>query len=384
MIGARSSQTSGVRVVAIHPSAEMYGSDRMFLETVSALGDDVSVVLPGEGPLAEALRDRGITYEVLAFPILRRVELRSPGAALRHAWRFLRAIPALAGWLRSHGAAVLYVSTVIAPAWIFAGRLAGRRVVCHVHESEPTMSRSASRLLLWPLRATHGVIANSVDTRNWVVRSGGAVLAGRTSVVYNGIPRPAEGHSPRAAPHGGRELVLVGRLSARKGQDVAIRATALLRERGHDVQLTLVGDCFPGYEHVVEELHALVERQGMGRCVSFAGFRADPTPYVRSADVVLVPSRIEPFGLVAVEALMLGRPVVASDVGGLPEIISDGVTGRLVPPDDPGAVADAVAGLLDDPALADGMGRAGRDDAMRRFSTEAYRDRMRAVLNRYA
>jgi glycosyltransferase involved in cell wall biosynthesis len=146
------------------------------------------------------------------------------------------------------------------------------------------------------------------------------------------------------------------------------------------VELVLVGDCYPGYEHVVRELRDLVKNLGLDSSVRFEGFQADPSSYFLSADLVLVPSRSESFGLVALEALIHGRPVVASAVGGLPEIVVDGLTGRLVAADDPAALAEAVMSLLDDPGLAGRLAKAGRDDALRRFPVKRYATQMLEII----
>ncbi|SFT69652.1 Glycosyltransferase Family 4 [Geodermatophilus amargosae] len=357
------------RVVAVHPHADLYGSDRMFLESLGPLGPDVLAVLSTSGPLVEAVRARGVEVLVKDFPVLRKVELRDPRKAVVFLRRFLSSVGTLAAWLREQDASVLYVSTVTAPEWLLAGRLAGVRVVCHVHESMP-MSRPASALLLSPLLAADLVVANSGDTQAWIRASLGERVARRTCVVHNGVREPA---SPAAAPSPGRprSLVVVGRLSVIKGQDTAVRATALVRQAGHDVTLTLVGDCYPGYEAVEDGLRDLAVRERVDDVTVFTGFR-DPAPIVAGADVVLVPSRVESFGLVAVEALLLGRPVVATRIGGLPEVLRDGETGLLVPVDDPRALADAVMRLLQDPQLAAALGAAGRADARARFSMTAF------------
>lgn len=365
------------RVLAVHPHSDLYGSDRMFLESVSALAPDVSAILAQEGPLAGALRERGLPVEIRRFPALRKVELRTPWQALLFVLRFLRSVVSLTSLLRSRGTEVLYVSTIAAPEWLVAGRLSGARVVCHVHESEPQMGRLVGRLLLAPLHAAHAVIAISHDCLEWIRSSAGDRVAARTHVVHNGVREPA--FTPPAAGRASASLVVVGRLAERKGQDVAIAATALVRQAGFDVTLTLVGDGYPGYEGHVDGLHALAAAQGVAGVTVFAGFQ-DPAPYVSAADVVLVPSRVEPFGLVAVEALLLGRAVVASRVGGLPEIVRDGETGVLVEPDDPGALADAVIGLLSDPAGRDALGQAGRADARARFSMDTYAVRLAGVV----
>ncbi len=357
------------RVVAVHPHADLYGSDRMFLESLGPLGPDVLAVLSTSGPLVEAVRARGVEILVKDFPVLRKVELKDPRKAVVFLRRFLSSVGTLAVWLREQGASVLYVSTVTAPEWLLAGRLAGVRVVCHVHESMP-MSRPASALLLSPLLAADLVVANSGDTRAWIRASLGERVARRTRVVHNGVREPA---SPAATPPPGRprSLVVVGRLSVIKGQDTAVRATALVRQAGHDVTLTLVGDCYPGYEAVEDGLRDLAVRERVDDVTVFTGFR-DPSPIVAAADVVLVPSRVESFGLAAVESLLLGRPVVATRIGGLPEVVRDGETGLLVPADDPRALADAVIRLLEDPQLAAALGAAGRADARARFSMPAF------------
>ncbi|MGY1751786.1 glycosyltransferase family 4 protein [Blastococcus sp. SYSU D01042] len=356
------------RVVAVHPHADLYGSDRMFLEALAALGPDVLAVLSTSGPLVEAVRSRGHEVLVMDFPVLRKVELKDPRKAAVFGWRFLRSVRTLSAWLRAQGTAVLYVSTVTAPEWLLAGRLARVRVVCHVHESMP-MPRPARTLLLSPLLAADVVVANSATTQEWVAHAPGARVAQRTRVVHNGV-RPPDAPATAAAT-GSRDLVVVGRLSTIKGQDTAIRATALVRAAGHDVSLTLVGDCYPGYEAVESDLRELAVRERVDQVTTFTGF-ADPAPHVAGAAVVLVPSRVESFGLVAVEALLLGRPVVAARTGGLREVVRDGETGLLVDADDPRALADAVIRLLRDPQLAASLGQAGRADAEARFSMAAF------------
>ena len=363
---------AGHSIIAVHPHADLYGSDRMFLESIVAMAPDVLVVLSKQGPLVDAVASRGIAHEIKDFPVLRKVELRTPWRALVFLVQFLRSVATLTAWLRSRRPAVLYVSTIAAPEWLIAGRLSRTRVVCHLHESVPEMSRTGSALLLSPLLAAHLVLANSAGTLAWIRSSLGERMARRSRVLHNGVREPSRTAGAPAVPRSAsRRLVVVGRLSAIKGQDIAIRATALVRRAGFDVTLTLVGDGYPGYEDLVDGLHALAASEGIDGVTVFTGFQ-DPTPYVTEADVVLIPSRVESFGLVAVEALLLGRPVVATRIGGLPEVIKDGETGILVDPDDPQALADAIIHLLSHPDEATTLGRAGLADARARFSIEAY------------
>jgi len=141
----------------------------------------------------------------------------------------------------------------------------------------------------------------------------------------------------------------------------AVRALAAVR-RARPAVLVLVGD---GPERgAVEELATLL---GVRAAVAFAGERRSLGDLFAHADLFLLPSDQESFGLAALESLASGVPVVASDVGGVPEVVAHGETGWLVPARDPAAMAGAVLGLLADPARRVAMGRAARAAALARF-----------------
>lgn len=361
------------RVVAVHPNSEMYGSDRMFLASVAALQEkaEVVAVLPQEGPLLEAIRALGVKATVSSFPVLRKVSLRGL-RVVSFVGATLVTLPRLVLHLRRLRAGTVYVSTVISPIWMLAGRLAGCAVVCHVHENEPTMSPLKRRVLLSPLLLCSKIIANSESTRTWVTGADRR-LAPRTVVIYNGVEWPQrEPAAVRLGEPGRRHLVVAGRISQRKGQDVALKALHNLRARGYDVDLTIVGSIYEGYEEYRISLDVLIEALGLNDYVTLTGFRDDVPAYFRAADVVMVPSRVEPFGNVAVEAQMAGKPVVASDVQGLAEIVIDGETGLLVPPGGPTVLAAAVTRLLDDPGLATVLARQGQERARKVFDPSRY------------
>lgn len=148
-------------------------------------------------------------------------------------------------------------------------------------------------------------------------------------------------------------LLFVGRIQPLKGADVAVRALAELNRP--DAVLLIVGGASGQVgDHEVERVHALVAELGLQRQVRFVPPQQHHilSTYYRAADVVLVPSRSESFGLVALEAAACGTPVVASAVGGLLTIVDDGRTGFLVPERTPDHFASATARLLDDPRFA--------------------------------
>jgi glycosyltransferase involved in cell wall biosynthesis len=147
----------------------------------------------------------------------------------------------------------------------------------------------------------------------------------------------------------------VGRLVRQKGFDTLLAALPALLARRPGTQLAVVGE---GPER--ESLARLARARGVGEAVVFAGFRPDAPRLLPAFDVLAVPSRREGAPLVTLEAMAAGVPVVASAIPGIDEQITDGVEGLLVPPDDPPALAAALARVLDDRALAARLGEAGR------------------------
>ena len=188
-------------------------------------------------------------------------------------------------------------------------------------------------------------------------------LAGRSQAILNGLEAGPEPDPPSFDPP---LLLFAGRLVFDKGLDVAVEALARVRERHPSVRLLVAGE-----GPAQAEVAAMLGVRGLDGCVQFLGWRSPDAmaELIAQASVVVVPSRQEGFGLVALEGMLGGRPVVASDVDGLPEVLGhDG--GVLVPPDDPGALAGAVLALLDDPAAARTLGAAARARALEHFTLE--------------
>jgi glycosyltransferase involved in cell wall biosynthesis len=184
-------------------------------------------------------------------------------------------------------------------------------------------------------------------------------------------------------------LGVVAQLSPWKGQDTAIEALALLRDEGVDAQLLLVGSAkfvaastrFDN-ESYVAGMRERVAAAGLVDRVSWLGEREDVPELVRALDVLLLPSREEPFGRALIEAMAMCVPVLATDVGGPPEIVTDGREGYLLAPGDPAAWARAVRRIADSPDHGAAMGQAGRRRVLEAFTAEHHRDAILAVYER--
>jgi glycogen(starch) synthase len=220
----------------------------------------------------------------------------------------------------------------------------------------------------WVVGVSHAVLAEA--------RELAPAVTARSSVIHHGIaPGPVGGAPPSVDPP---QLVCLGRLVRDKGFDVAIDAMVPLRRLLPAVRLVVAGD---GPE--APGLRDRVCRLGLGDCVAFVGAvaPADVPALLERASVIVIPSRAEGFGLVALEAAAVGRPVVATRIGGLPEVLDAEKTGLLVEPDQPAALAHAVFRLLSDPAWLRAMGDAARVRARIVFPWDACVDR---YLARYA
>ena len=193
---------------------------------------------------------------------------------------------------------------------------------------------------------------------------------GEFEVVHYGIEA---GPEPPPLP-GAPRLAIVGRLIPIKGHDVLLQALAAVRARLPEVTLRIAGD-----GPLDADLKSRARELALADVVSFLGRVVPVAPAFEEAGIVVVPSFGEGFGMVALEAMERGRPVIASAVGGLPEIVDDGRTGVLVPPGDVGALGAAIEQLAGDPARAAALGAAGRVRALERFSQARCTDRIETL-----
>lgn len=340
---------SGTRRTALvaNPGADRYGSDRMLLESVSALvesGWRTVVTVPGDGPLVALLHERGAEVLVSPTPVLRRTDL-TPRGLVRLVGAVVRGLSTGRRLLRLVRPDAVYVNTVTIPIWLVLARLGRIPAICHVHEAEDSAPKVQRLALALPLFLARQVIANSEFSRR-VLLADVRRLGARTSVILNGVEGPPRSGPARLALTEPVRLVYVGRLSVRKGVDLAIAAVRLLADRGIAVQLDVVGAVFPGYEWYEEQLHAQVVDLGLVDQVRMLGFSPQVWEHLEAADVALVPSRIEPFGNTAVEALLCARPVVVAGVPGLVEATAGFSSAHVFVPGDAAALADAVETIV--------------------------------------
>jgi glycosyltransferase involved in cell wall biosynthesis len=267
--------------------------------------------------------------------------------------------------VRRHNVQVLHANSAAPNQWLVpVARTTRRPLLAHLHIDYRRRSRFACMLHQASLvvGVSRQVIADFLQD---------GMAPARTHVIYNGIDfarlKISAGRNPRQELGISQEAVVitsVGSLIRRKGQDILIRAVKSLIA-GRDLHLLISSE---GPERASYE--ALTTELGIGDRVHFLGYYEDIPAVYRATDIVALASRADAFGLVLAEAGYFALPAVATTVGGIPEVVDHGVSGLLVPPDDPDAMAIALGELIDDPVRRRALGGKARERALRLFSVE--------------
>jgi len=348
-----------VRVLQVSHTAEPGGSNSVLLSLIRHAPADVHnacVFLEG-GPVAQEARDLGASAAVV------------PTGRAREFWRAPGAVRRLRAAIRDERADVVLAH--VNKAHLYAGVAAKlERVPCawwqHEHlDLKPRLQRVASRV---PAAAV-------ICSAEWIAEQQRRHTRAPVHVVHPGVEpaalaAPAREH--RTGPADPVVIGVVGRLARWKRAQLAVRAMPAVRESIPAARLRIVGG--PGVEAdrgFAEDLEAEVTRLGLGDAVELVGHVADAGEAIRGLDVLAHPAEREPWGIVVLEAMAAGVPVVAAADGGPREIVRDGEDGLLLDPVDTPAFAGALVRLGGDPALRSRMGAAGRERVEGGFRAES-------------
>jgi len=353
----------------------LQGTDRREFEPLAAL--------PGPGPLAQELAVLGVP--AFYAPLVRPRRTLNPVRLASLAVRTAAAAFALAGETRRQGVCLIHAHTTAAfRAAGPAARMAGVPCVWHVRDIK-RLSPLDRRLGRFAKAAI--AVSNAVLKASGVSRCRGLDVR----VVPNGIDadafesRARRGMFRRELGLGPDDplLLVAAQMVPWKGHRDFLRAVASVRRSYPRVVAAVAGDDLfgdhPGY---VSELRRLAASLGLEPAVRFLGYRTDIPTLMADADLLVIPSDAEPFGRVALEAMAVGTPVVGRCAGGLPEVVEDGVTGRLARSVETGAaeaMAQLISDLLSDPEARAAMGKAGRARVRELFSLERHAAEVCAV-----
>lgn len=372
------------RIVHVIDRLSMGGMESVALTVIERTRDTydhVVVCLRDAGAQADRARAAGVAVHALG---------KQPGKDPAAYLRLVRRLRALAP-------DIVHTYNIGAVDIAIWARLAGCRCIVHAEHGRDAADPSGNnRKYRWLRRAMAPLIRYfvpvSVDIERWM-RHSLRLPASRIRLITNGIDTtrfaPAE-NEPRPSPLDGlaphtRLIGSIGRLDPVKGFDTLIEAMARLRDdaRVPETHLVIVGE---GPERAA--LEQRIARLGLGDRVSLLGQRADTPAILGALDVYVCSSIAEGIALTLLEAMAAARPIVATAVGGNPELIEEHTTGRLVPSGRPQAIADAVSALLVTPDAGAALGTAAREKAVAHYSVaamiEGYRRLYDDVLGRPA
>jgi glycosyltransferase involved in cell wall biosynthesis len=314
------------------------------------------------GPLLAEVERLGISPELLAL----HGSMWRPNTA--------RVIARLARALRDERAALLHCHDIYAIlVGVPAARLAGVPVLAARRDLGHHLTRVQRPMLRLALRGATRVLANAATVASQVEREDG-IPASRIAIVPNGLDLPRfdvarralEAPAPPLGEGDGPVILTVGRMTyPAKGHDDLVAAIPEVLRHVPAARFVVAGD---GPRE--PEIRALAERLGVSAALTFLGRRGDVPALLARADLVCHPARMEGLPNAVMEAMAAARPLVATAVGGTPELVQDGVHGRLVPPEDPPALAAALVAALRDPAHARELARAARRRIEESFSVE--------------
>jgi glycosyltransferase involved in cell wall biosynthesis len=373
-------------------------------------GHSVTVVTPGDPSLSREDTFDGV--KIVRFPLNLPADLTYGRVAQsRVSWlgRFAR-VAVMANYLEAQHRAIMaeahegeadvihaHWAIPTGPAAVLAARKLGIPSIITMHGGDVYVNPEQGYdfptrwyvrpALRWTLRHAGALTAITEDCRQHALRAGAPDHHIR--LVFNGTDlrrfSPGKNGDPADLQFGPHMIFACRQLFPRKGIRFLLEAAAQLKPRFPDLKVVLAGD---GFER--PQLAGLAADLGIGQDVTFLGWvpNVDLPPYYRAAAVSVIPSLEEGFGIPAAEAMGCEVAVVASDAGGLPEVVEHDVTGLVVPRGDSGALAKAIGSLLDDPERRRAMGRAGRARALRLFdwdrSAEQFEQLYREVAARTA
>jgi glycosyltransferase involved in cell wall biosynthesis len=365
-----------LRILYVHNSADIYGASRSLTRLVSGLDRrsfEPCIVLPARGPLESLLAklnarvffDRTLA---IADRYTNRVKLlcyRFPMSV----WRLYRLI-------RNEGIRLVHTNTAVMFSPGLAAKLAGVPHVWHVRESFDEFGRlwtiysAYMRAMSDKILCVSNAVADQFVDRN------------KVAVLHNGVS-PDEfavdqgslrNEFRRRFSIDQTEFVVacIGRIKwKRKGQEYLIKAAAMLRDAARPVKVVVVGQPWPGNEDHLDRLNALVAELALQDRVVFTGELPDSRPAYAAADVLVLPSaQPEPFAGVVLEAMAMGKPVIATAIGGSLDQVVDGRTGFLIPPADPAALAEKIRVLMQDAGLRQAMGAAATERIRTQFAVQ--------------
>jgi len=357
----------GTRILYVHGIEAIGGAERDLIALLMILDRrkwEAHVVCPGSGPFRNQLEAIGVPTHALTFP-----PWRKPLAVFQRR----SAVGRLGAFIKQLDPAMIHVNDI----WWVPHTVSA--IANHTSHSVPIVAHvrqeiEPPKVGRYELDRVDAVIAISRQIEQALIAGG--VMASRVRTLYSGIDmsQTQGAHDTRAVrqkigiPNGAILLGTVANLFPRKGYEVMLRALPAIVRAVPTVHYVIVGSDDNDY---ADRLRRVAHELKISDHVHIVGFQDPVKPFLASLDLYVHPALMEGFGIAVVEAMAMGKAVVATTTGGLPEVVAQGETGLLVPPGDAEPLAAAVVALLMDRARREQMGLCGKARAQERFSLDA-------------
>lgn len=385
-------------VLFVHQSSEMYGSDKVLLSLVTKLdGSKLRpiVLLPNNGTLVSELQKANVDYFIVPLIRVSRATFNIKGL-FKLPLRICQSLYMTNKVLHAIHIDLVYSNTLAVFSGAFWAKLHGINHIWHVHEivRHPRLVRKLFAWILYLM--SDKVICNSKATRLHLLHDVPKLFS-KTAVVWNGLERTIpihDGHIGKLRKQIGVDVgdvlvVLMGRINRWKGQKLLIEAANKLTDKKYkNIKYLIVGGVPKNQEYDLEFLKKQIDSSPVKNNIILLPFRRDIWTIWDACDVAVVPSlEPEPFGMVALEAMAAKKPVIASNHGGVKEIVVDKVTGFLCKPGDPDKLAEKIALLALNNPMRKALGRKGHLRQIEHFNMQklvnSILDHCLSMINRH-
>lgn len=370
------------QIVFFTGTDDLYGANRILLNSMALFhGYDRILCLPKKGPLTDMVEGKLPDVKIVEMPelpVIAKMYL-NPRGLLRFGLNLVKARRSLKKIVSSD--AIIYLNTLAVLPVAF---MLKNKTYLHVHEILDNHSLIDKALNIMSLRCTDKIICVSNAVADNLREVAGSKNGKKLVTVHNGILPVSDvpGYEKRAG-EGKIRMILVGRIRPQiKGQGYVLDALKHLSPDVRDrLQILFIGSPVPSMESDLTLLEERIKDEGLENVVAIHGFTTDIASYYEDADLCLVPSvRADPFPTTVLEGMSVGLPVIGTNIGGIPEMIEDGVTGFTVPSDRPDVFADRLEKLISDEALRKKMGKKGLERFNQEFSLDSFEGRFRESL----
>ena len=373
-------------VLFLHSNSDLYGSSKIIHQVLRIYREEgfyPVIVLTGKGPLADLLEEDGFEIRIQNLGILRRKYVNVEGLINRFGKK-LKAYRYLDKLHEEFQFELVYSNTLAVIVGSYWARKNELPHIWHIHEilSGPKPLVKLLRRML-DNGTPEPIVVSEAVKKHWE----SMLQDSKPEVIHNGIPYESylqENLSSKeelGLPVDKLIISMIGRINPGKGQLFFLEmAQAILRTYPH-VHFVLVGDPFPGYESIQEEIQSVIRREVLQNSVTDLGFRKDIPKVLAATDIFVLPSILpDSFPTVILEAMASGLPVVATRSGGAEEMVTEGETGFLIPIGDIESGKFAIQKLIESEALRKEMGSNGRKKVLQEYSFEQFKEKIKNHL----